>query len=84
MISIKSWNHEGTSLFVTPDLAIFVRSKRAGERVLARVSRYLETKLTVKVNKAKSKVAHVKESSVLGFKIHGRMRIPVMADSDSI
>jgi RNA-directed DNA polymerase len=54
------------------DLAIFVRSKRAGERVMANVTRYLETKLKVKVNKAKSKVSHVKDSSVLGFKIHGK------------
>ncbi len=54
------------------DLAIFVRSKRAGERVLASVSQYLEGKLKVKVNQAKSKVSHVKESSVLGFKIHGK------------
>ena len=54
------------------DLAVFVRSKRAGERVLASVSRYLEKKLKVKVNKSKSKVSHVKESSVLGFKIHGK------------
>jgi len=52
------------------DLAIFVKSKRAGERVLASVSRFLEQKLKVKVNRAKSKVSHVKESSVLGFKIH--------------
>jgi RNA-directed DNA polymerase len=53
------------------DLAIFVRSKRAGERVLATVSRYLEAKLKVTVNEAKSKVSHVRESSVLGFKIDG-------------
>ncbi len=54
------------------DLAIFVKSKRAGERVLASVSRYLESKLKVKVNRAKSKVSHVKETAVLGFKIHGK------------
>ena len=52
------------------DLAIFVKSKRSGERVLASVSRYLEQKLKVKVNQAKSKVSPVKKSSVLGFKIH--------------
>ena len=57
------------------DLAIFVRSKRAGERVLASVSFYLEEKLKVKVNRAKSKVSHVRESSVLGFKIHGKKLI---------
>lgn len=52
------------------DVAIFVKSKRAGERVLASVSRYLERKLKVKVNASKSKVGPVKDSSVLGFKIH--------------
>ncbi|MCU7906268.1 MAG: group II intron reverse transcriptase/maturase [Candidatus Thiodiazotropha sp. (ex Epidulcina cf. delphinae)] len=52
------------------DLCIFVKSKRAGERVMASISRFLEQKLKVKVNQAKSKVSHVKESSVLGFKIH--------------
>jgi len=52
------------------DLAIFVKSERAGKRVLASVSRYLETKLKVKVNERKSKVSHVKDSSVLGFNIH--------------
>ena len=54
------------------DLAIFVKSKRAGERVLASVSRYLERKLKVKVNASKSKVSQVKDSSVLGFQIHGK------------
>ncbi len=54
------------------DLAIFVKSKRAGERVLASVSRYLERKLKVKVNASKSKVSRVKDSSVLGFQIHGK------------
>jgi hypothetical protein len=34
------------------------------------ISRYLECKLKVKVNQAKSKVSPVKESSVLGFEIH--------------
>jgi RNA-directed DNA polymerase len=52
------------------DLAIFVKSQRAGERVLESVSRYLEHKLKVKVNQSKSKVGLVKKSSVLGFQIH--------------
>ncbi|MCP4488718.1 MAG: group II intron reverse transcriptase/maturase, partial [Gammaproteobacteria bacterium] len=52
------------------DLAIFVKSKRAGERVLESTCRYLERKLKVKVNQSKSKVDLVKKSSVLGFQIH--------------
>jgi RNA-directed DNA polymerase len=54
------------------DVAIFVKSKRAGERVLASIGRFLKQRLKVKVNKAKSKVSHVKDSSVFGFKIHGK------------
>jgi len=57
------------------DLAIFVKSKRAGERVMASISRYLEQKLKVKVNQAKSNVSHVRESSVLGFETqHKKLR----------
>ena len=53
-------------------MAIFVKSERAGDRVLASISRYLETKLKVKVNQAKSYVKPVKQSAVLGFEIHHR------------
>ena len=52
------------------DLAIFVKSERAGQRVMASVSRYLEGKLKVTVNTEKSKVSEVKDSAVLGFQIH--------------
>lgn len=52
------------------DLAIFVKSKRAGERVLKSITQFLEINLKVKVNASKSKVDTVKNSSVLGFNIH--------------
>lgn len=38
------------------DIAIFVKSPRAGERVLEGITEYIETKLKLKVNKEKSKV----------------------------
>lgn len=38
------------------DIAIFVKSPRAGERVLKGITKYIETKLKLKVNKEKSKV----------------------------
>jgi retron-type reverse transcriptase len=38
------------------DIAIFVKSPRAGERVLKGITEYIETKLKLKVNKEKSKV----------------------------
>lgn len=61
------------------DVAIFVKSKRAAERVLKSVSHYLERKLKVTVNQRKSQVSLVKDSSVLGFHIHAR-KLKVRAD----
>ena len=49
------------------DCNIYVRSVRAGERVLAGVSRFLEKKLKLKVNRAKSAVARPGERKFLGF-----------------
>ena len=51
------------------DCNIYVRSRRAGERVMASVSRFLTDKLRLKVNEAKSAVAHPEERSFLGFSI---------------
>ena len=48
---------------------IYVRSQRAGERVMASVSRFLTDKLRLKVNEAKSAVARPEERSFLGFSI---------------
>jgi RNA-directed DNA polymerase len=49
------------------DLTILVKSKRAGERVMESISRFLEKVLKVKVNRDKSKVVKAEESSFLGF-----------------
>ncbi len=49
------------------DCNIYVRSERAGERVMAGVSRFLEKKLKLKVNRAKSAVARPAERKFLGF-----------------
>jgi RNA-directed DNA polymerase len=49
------------------DLIIVVKSKRAGNRVMASVSRFLERILKVKVNRDKSRVVKAEESSFLGF-----------------
>ena len=48
---------------------IYVRSRRAGERVMASVSRFLTSKLRLKVNEAKSAVARPEERKFLGFSI---------------
>ena len=51
------------------DSNIYVRSRRAGERVMASVCRFLTTKLRLKVNESKSAVARPEERKFLGFRI---------------
>jgi RNA-directed DNA polymerase len=51
------------------DCNIYVRSRRAGERVMASVSRFLTKKLRLKVNETKSAVARPEERKFLGFSI---------------
>src|SRR5271168_4049645 len=49
------------------DCNIYVRSARAGQRVMESVSRFITTKLKLKVNESKSAVARPWERKFLGF-----------------
>jgi len=49
------------------DCNIYVRSERAGQRVMESVSRFITQKLKLKVNEAKSAVARPQERKFLGF-----------------
>jgi len=49
------------------DFIILVKSQRAGERVLASISYYLESRLKLIVNTEKSQVVKVSQSKFLGF-----------------
>jgi len=49
------------------DSNIYVRSRRAGERVMASVTRFITKKLKLKVNEQKSAVAQPWERKFLGF-----------------
>jgi RNA-directed DNA polymerase len=51
------------------DSNIYVRSQRAGERVMAGICRFLTSKLRLKVNESKSAVARPEERKFLGFRI---------------
>src|SRR5207248_9057142 len=51
------------------DCNIYVRSQAAGERVMASVVAFLERKLRLKVNRAKSAVAPTWERSFLGHRL---------------
>jgi len=59
------------------DCNIYVRSRRSGERVMASVRGFLETKLKLKVNGVKSAVAPVGERKFLGYRIteEGRLHV---------
>lgn len=49
------------------DCNIYVRSRRSGERVMHSITRYLTTRLKLKVNEQKSAVARPWERKFLGF-----------------
>jgi RNA-directed DNA polymerase len=49
------------------DCNIYVRSERAGQRVMESISRFITQKLKLKVNDAKSAVARPQERKFLGF-----------------
>jgi RNA-directed DNA polymerase len=52
------------------DIAVFVASERAAERVLGRLTRWLHTHLDLEVNAAKSGAHRTEETALLGFRIH--------------
>ena len=63
------------------DARIYVRSERAGQRVMESVSQYVEQRLKLRVNRQKSAVAAAVERPLLGFGFFrdkaGKVRITV-------
>ncbi len=53
------------------DCNIYVRSERAGQRVMKSIARFITKKLKLKVNEAKSAVARPQERKFLGFSFRG-------------
>jgi RNA-directed DNA polymerase len=53
------------------DFVVMVKSRRAGERMMASITRFLENRLRLKVNQEKSKVASTNEITFLGFTFKG-------------
>jgi group II intron reverse transcriptase/maturase len=52
------------------DQNVYVKSKRAGLRVMASVRKFLETRLKLKVNDQKSAVGYVSRRKFLGFSLY--------------
>jgi group II intron reverse transcriptase/maturase len=66
------------------DCNIYVKSQRAGERVMTSISEFIEQQLKLKVNLNKSAVDHVTQRKFLGFSYYrwqGGYRIRVEAKS---
>ncbi len=57
------------------DCNIYAKTKRAGRRIFASVTNFLEKKLKLKVNKEKSSVDHTSRRKILGFKICGEWTV---------
>ncbi len=66
------------------DVQIYVRSQRAGERVLASIARFLERTLRLPVNHAKSGVAWARDRTFLGYRIRGRKRVYLAIAPESV
>ena len=63
------------------DQNIYVRSRRAGERVYASIKQFLEKKLKLKVNDKKSAVSLVGERKFLGYRIQNDGVLTVSPES---
>jgi len=65
------------------DCNIYVQSKQGGERVMASLTRFLERRLKLKVNAAKSAVARPWERKFLGYSLtsHKMARLKVAPES---
>ena len=57
------------------DCNVYVKSRRAGNRVLGSISRYLNSRLKLKVNESKSAVGRPWERKFLGFSYSRRLNI---------
>jgi group II intron reverse transcriptase/maturase len=62
------------------DMVILCRSRRSAERTMQNIISFIEGKLLLKVNRDKSKAAHVREVKFLGYSFYiakgeGRLRI---------
>lgn len=63
------------------DQNIYVRTRRAGERVYKSVKQFLEKKLRLKVNEEKSAVALVQERKFLGYRVQTDGRLTMAPET---
>lgn len=63
------------------DCNVYVRSRRAGERVMGAMRRYLTTELSLRVNEAKSAVDRASRRKFLGYSFHQRSKLRIASKS---
>ena len=63
------------------DCNIFVRSQKAGERVMQSISNFIEGKLKLRVNKEKSKVCQSHQTKFLGYTVQTDGTLTIAAKS---
>ena len=67
------------------DCNIYVNTERGGQRVLDSVSRFLEKRMRLKVNKEKSKVRKSTKNKFLGFSFYGsRKGVRIRVSDESV
>lgn len=52
------------------DCSIYIKSEKSAQRVMNTITKYIEDKLKLKVNRTKSKVSRPTESTLLGFSFY--------------
>lgn len=63
------------------DCNVYVRSRRAGERVMAAMTRFVTSKLSLRVNTAKSAVDRPWKRKWLGYSFHGGAKLRIATKS---
>ncbi len=77
MISTKNLHVDVTIVRYADDCNIYVKSFRAGQRVFASITKYLESKLKLKVNQDKSTVNRPWRRKFLGFSFYTGKQIGI-------
>jgi len=65
------------------DMLIFVKSESAANRVMASVTRFIEKRLKLSVNRSKSAVRKVNQTTYLGFRFKGKKKIRIIWSDES-
>lgn len=63
------------------DCNVYIRSQKAGERVMLSIRRFLEKRLRLKLNEEKSKVAEAEECKFLGYNVLNDGRLVIAKES---